>query len=245
MLGIEEDNEIKQEQQSNQPGLYAFGVLALCTMIRTAYIINKNSIGYAFGYEGIGSKFGDPKYMLVAAYPQLIPIYGIVASLMFSAAYSTSNVFMSSQSKNWNKKWMLALGAIGFSLTSLIAGGSNSLMVFALMRFCFGICASAINAPIYQMIATNFPPEYRTTANAIENSGYWLGAGLASFMVLIIKNSGWRAMYYTMGSFGIVLGGLTLAFVKNPVIKRDPEVIPITQQNEIAIEEDGLDVVMK
>ena len=78
------------------------------------------------------------------------------------------------------------------------------------------------------MIATNFPPEYRTTANAIENSGYWLGAGLASFMVLIIKNSGWRAMYYTMGSFGIILGGLTLAFVKNPVIKRDPEVITIT-----------------
>lgn len=154
----DEDNEVKEElvevkapevEDANAPGLYAFGVLALCTMIRTAYIVNKNSIGYAFGYEGIGAKFGDPKYMLVAAYPQLIPIYGIVASLMFSAAYSTSNIVMSSQSKNWNKKWMLAIGAIGFSMTSVIAGYSNSLVVFALMRFCFGVFASAINAPIY------------------------------------------------------------------------------------------------
>lgn len=77
------------------------------------------------------------------------------------------------------------------------------------------------------MIATNFPPEYRTTANAIENSGYWLGAGFASFMVLIIKSFGWRAMYYTMGSFGIVLGGLTLAFVKNPVIQPEPAAVAI------------------
>lgn len=82
---------------------------------------------------------------------------------------------------------MLAVGVIGFSATSLVAGTVNSLTVFAACRFFFGLFASAINAPIYQLIATNFPPEFRATANSIENSGYWLGAGIASFMVLIIK----------------------------------------------------------
>ena len=82
---------------------------------------------------------------------------------------------------------MLAVGVIGFSATSLVAGTVNSLTMFAACRFFFGLFASAINAPIYQLIATNFPPEFRATANSIENSGYWLGAGIASFMVLIIK----------------------------------------------------------
>lgn len=81
---------------------------------------------------------------------------------------------------------MLATGVILFSLSSVTAGTVNSLFVFALMRFLFGLSASAINTPIYEMIAQNFPLEYRSTANAIQNSGYYIGAGFASFMVIII-----------------------------------------------------------
>ena len=56
------------------------------------------------------------------------------------------------------------------------------------------------------MIASNFPAKYRTRANAIENAGYYIGAGLASLLVIVIKNYGWRSMYYLMGSSGIALG---------------------------------------
>lgn len=126
-------------------------------------------------------------YMLSEAYPGLAPIYGIVASLMFSVAYSISNIFMSSISKKWNKRLMLAIGVFMFSASSVVAGLVNSLTVFALMRLIFGMFASAINVPIYQLIASNFPIEFRTTANAIENTGYYIGAGIASFMVLVIK----------------------------------------------------------
>ena len=141
---------IKNEKvEPKQPGFYALFVLAAVTAVRTCYVVQKNSIGYAYGFEGVGDKANNPVFMLQAAYPQLGPIYGLVASLMFSAAYSTSNIFMSSQSKNWNKRVMLGLGVVCFSLTSLIAGASNSLAVFAIMRFFFGLAASSINAPIY------------------------------------------------------------------------------------------------
>jgi sugar phosphate permease len=154
--------------------------------------------------------------MMQAAFPELAGVYGIVASVMFSVAYSFSNIFMSNASKSWNKKIMLGLALIGFSCTSLAAGLTNSLAVFAGLRFLFGIFASAINAPIYQLIATTFPIEFRTTANSIENLGYRFGAMFASFMVIIIKNYGWRAMYVGMGSFGVALGLTALAVVKNP-----------------------------
>lgn len=97
--------------------------------------------------------------------------------------------------------------------------------MFASCRFFFGLFASAINAPIYQLIASNFPPEFRATANSIENSGYWLGAGIASFMVILIKNYGWRAMYYTMGGTGVTLGLLCALFIKNPIIPKQEEPI--------------------
>jgi MFS family permease len=123
---------------------------------------------------------------------------------------------MSDLSKGWNKKWMLGIGILGFASSSLIAGATNSLILFAAMRFTFGMFAAAINAPIYQLISANFPVEYRTTANAVEASGYHLGAGIASFMALIIRSYGWRSMYRFMGSAAFSLGVLVLLFVKNP-----------------------------
>ena len=86
------------------------------------------------------------------------------------------------------------------------------------MRFFLGLFASAINVPIYQLIAANFPPKMRSTANSIENSGYYFGAGFCSLMILIIKQFGWRGMYFMIGGVGLTLSALTFAFIKNPEI---------------------------
>lgn len=119
---------------------------------------------------------------------------------------------------------MLGIGILGFASSSLIAGATNSLILFAAMRFTFGLFSAAINAPMYQLISANFPLKYRTTANAVEASGYHLGAGVASFMALIIRSSGWRAMYRCMGSFAFTIGVLIMLFVKNPKIEKKAEV---------------------
>jgi sugar phosphate permease len=83
------------------------------------------------------------------AFPDLAPIFGIVASLMFSIAYSSSNIFMSALSTKWNKRAMLAVAILGFTCTTLVSGATSSLLLFATMRFMYGVFASAINTPIY------------------------------------------------------------------------------------------------
>lgn len=85
--------QVKNEDK--KPGLYAYMIIYLLTLVRISFVVQKNSIGYSFGYQGTGFRQDNPTYMLSAAYPNLAPIYGIVASLMFSAAYSTSNIVMS------------------------------------------------------------------------------------------------------------------------------------------------------
>lgn len=73
------------------------------------------------------------------------------------------------------------------------------------------------------MIASNFPAKYRTRANAIENAGYYIGAGLASLLVIVIKSFGWRAMYYIMGASGICLGLVMSLLIKSPPKVSEPE----------------------
>lgn len=209
-------------------------MLAFLPIVRATYVVNKNSLGYCFGYQGEGAQ-ATAQFMMRKAFPDLAPVFGIVASLMFSIAYSSSNIFMSALSTDWNKRIMLAVALIGFSCTTLVAGATNSLLVFASMRFLYGAFSSAINAPIYQVIANNFPPEMRSTANSVENLGYKIGMGVSSLSVLVIRKWGWRAHYFLMGGFGVLVGLVALLFVKNPSLAESEEKVPeVTSIQEVA-----------
>lgn len=109
---------------------------------------------------------------------------------------------------------MLVAGTFLFSATSIIAGVTNSFYLFAAMRMALGMFSAFINTPIYKMIADNFKPGQRARANAIENTGYYFGGGLASLLVIIIKNYGWRNMYLFLGGAGIFLSFLMQIFIK-------------------------------
>lgn len=132
-----------------RPGAYEFTILGLLTLVRSVYAMNVSSIGYVYGFQGTGFKANNPKYELLATFPNLAPIYGVVASLLFGVAYSTSNMVVAGKTKKVNPKTMLLIGMFSLSLTAIFAGTANSLMFFALMRMALGICSSTINAPIY------------------------------------------------------------------------------------------------
>ena len=210
------ENLLSRVRESNQPkvGFYSIFLIGLLCAIRSIYTLQNNSIGYAYGFEGVGSLANDPRFMLSAAFPGLAPVYAIVASFSFSVAYSFSNILMSSQSRNWDKKKMLASALMCMGLTAFLSGSTHSLLVFAAMRFAYGVCASAINVPIYQIIANTIPEKFRSTAIAVENSGYYLGSGLASSMVLIIKQFGWRAMYGVIGATCSIASLCVLLFIR-------------------------------
>jgi MFS family permease len=89
-------------------------------------------------------------------------------------------------------------------------------MFFCFMRFALGGFESACNPASYALIADYFSPKYRSTANAIETSGSYVGGGLASIGVILIKKYGWRAMYQIMGGLGMVLGAFVLLYIKEP-----------------------------
>lgn len=102
-------------------------VLAIVTLIRTCYVLMKNSIGFAYGFEGVGIQANNPKYMIRAYFPELVPVFGLVASGLFGTAYGCTNVIMSQKSKFWNKKIMLSTALFGMSFAMLGNGFATNL----------------------------------------------------------------------------------------------------------------------
>lgn len=198
-----------------KPTKYAWSVLWTIFAVRAIHQLHRQIIGYAYGYQGLGEKF-SPFYMISLEYPQMSLYYGLIASFVFSSSYSTLGVWAGILSGKMNRKVLLGLACIGWSATTFGAGLVPSFGFFILMRFMLGGFESACNPASYALIADYFSPKYRSTANAIETSGSYVGDGIASIGVILIKKYGWRNMYMIMGGLGMALGAFVLAFIKEP-----------------------------
>jgi len=160
-------------------------------MVRAIHQLHRQCIGFAFGFQGLGDKFNNPKYMIGAQYPQMHTYYGLISSFVFSSRYSTLGVWAGVLSGKMSRKWLLGLSCIAWSATTYMAGSIASFPFFILMRFMLGGFESACNPASYSLIADYFPPNYRSTANAIETGGSYVGGGIASICVVLISKFGW------------------------------------------------------
>ena len=139
-----------------------------------------------------------------------------MASFLFATPYSLAGVYAGVLSGKVNRKKMLALACIFWPLATFGSGAFSSFALFCTMRFLIGFFESACNPASYSLISDYFPQEYRSTANAIETSGSYVGGGLSALSVLIIKKWGWKAMYKLTGGFGILMGIIAYFGIKEP-----------------------------
>ena len=85
-----------------------------------------------------------------------------------------------------------------------------------MMRFITGMCVSATEPAAFSILGDYFPKRLRTTANSVMNTATYVGSGLASLIVLIVAQYGWRSAYYGVGAASLVLGISAFLFVKEP-----------------------------
>lgn len=158
----------------------------------------------------------NPDYMISVAYPQMTNYFGFIASACFTIPYTILGIWSGILSGKVNRKVMLGVACILWSLTSVGVGVLPTFGAFCLMRVLLGSVESACNPASYALIADYFPPEYRSTANAIETSGSYVGGGMCGICVILIKKYGWRMMYQIIGSIGVLAGIATILLIKEP-----------------------------
>lgn len=105
---------------------------------------------------------------------------------------------------------MLAGATIG------ISGFRDSFLVLAAMRVFHGMLNSATNPLSFSIIQDYFPPENRSLANSLIQAGNYVGVGVSSLSILLIKKHGWRYLYKFMGIAGILFGGASIFLIKEP-----------------------------
>lgn len=87
--------------------VYSFSVLAIVLLISIATQWQQKSIGYFFGFAGIGAMKGDPKFEISSAYPELNQYYGLLVGLCYSLPYAISGLYAGSLTKKGNRKLMM------------------------------------------------------------------------------------------------------------------------------------------
>lgn len=73
------------------------------------------------------------------------------------------------------------------SLCMIATGYYKSFYVLAAARVLHAIFSSGFNPMSFSLLAEYFPPERRTTANSILQSGNFVGWGISSLSVMAIK----------------------------------------------------------
>lgn len=174
------------------------------------------ALGYIYGFVGQGANAGKAFYEIAVAYPKLNEYYGLLSGLAFSLSFSVCGIFAGIAVDKYNRVRLLSIMAILWSVTSVVTGSVNSLLVLALMRFFLGATLSAAEPAMYSIVADYFPTKMISTANSILFAGSYVGAAASSLCIMLTSKFGWRGAFNIMG-YGGILAGLAMLIVREPI----------------------------
>lgn len=143
--------------------------------------------------------------------------YGLLSGALFTSLFSVTVLFSGVLSDNCSRRLLLSCAAVLWSVTSITTALSTTYSEIAVSRMMLGFFEAFCGPPAYSLIVDYFPPEVRTTANAVYAFGIYVGNALSSMIIIMIKSLGWRWTYAVTGFVGIGIGVLVLIIVKDPI----------------------------
>ena len=145
-------------------------------------------ISAAYNYTMPKGEADDPFYMMSVDIPGFTPSkYGLVSGVMFTSLFSIMVLFSGVASDNCSRRLLLSFAAMLWSVTSLTTAISQNYTEVALSRMMLGFFEAFCGPPAYSLIVDYFPPEVRTTANAVYAFGIYVGNALSSMIIVMIS----------------------------------------------------------
>ena len=115
-----------------------------------------------------------------------------------------------------NRKMMLAAAMAGSGVTMGLISSLDSFGFLAMSRVLLGMIAAAFNPLSFSLLSEYFPDDKRATANSILQCGNYVGWGMSSLSIILIKAIGWRATFSVLGGLSFALSAASLFFIKEP-----------------------------
>lgn len=142
---------------------------------------------------------------------------GFVIGPAFAFIYCLAAIPIARFADRTNRVRIIAIGAVVWSLFTMLSGLAETPEIFALSRFGVGIGEAAFLAPAYSLLSDYFPPKRRAFAFAIMNLGVYFGGAFGNIGgTAIAATYDWQTTFLWLGGPGILLAALTVLFVKEP-----------------------------
>ena len=113
--------------------------------------------------------------------------YGWLVGLIYTVPYSFFGLYAGQLTDKVNRKNYLGMCLMLAGATIGISGFRDSFLILALMRVFHGALNSATNPLSFSIIQDYFPPENRSVANSLIQAGNYIGVGVSSLSILLIR----------------------------------------------------------
>ena len=151
-------------------------------------------------------------------------MYGFISGPLFSLCYAFCGILWGLAARKFNRRNILTVACLAWSLTSIAIGSTSSVVVIAVMRALLGAFQSAGEPTMFSLLSDYFPKDQIARANSAIVASSFFGAGCSSMMIALIQNYGWRNGYKILGVAGILISAIAMIFIKLPMRGRfEPE----------------------
>ena len=142
---------------------------------------------------------------------------GLLVGPAFAVLYTVAGIPIARLADRHPRRLVLAIGLTAWSLATAASGLARSYAQLALARIAVGVGEASASPSAYSLLSDVFPPERRSSAIAIYNSGASIGifAGMALGGVLD-DALGWRMAFVAVGLPGVLLALVVRFWLPEP-----------------------------
>ena len=183
---------------------YSRWVLALLFLVAAFNLIDRQIFGMLL--EPIKREFGASDTAL-----------GLLTGLSFALFYALGGIPIARWADRGVRRSIIAAGLALWSALTFASGFAQTFAQLVLARLGVGVGEAAGTPPSHSLVADYFPPRRRASALAVVSVGASLGTA-AAYLVggWIEQLYGWRAVFWAVGTPGVVLAVLVRFTVREP-----------------------------
>ncbi len=139
-----------------------------------------------------------------------------LSSTSFTFFYATLGIILGRYADRYKRTILIAIGAIIWSIATLLIGFADSFLFIAICRICVGIGQSFFFPSAISLLSEIVSSERRGAVMGFFSTAIAIGIGI-SFIIggAIVSESGWRTVMIIAGLPGIILGAITF-FASEP-----------------------------
>ncbi|MCY4264336.1 MAG: MFS transporter, partial [Gammaproteobacteria bacterium] len=143
---------------------------------------------------------------------------GLLTGFAFAMFYVTAGIPIARLADRGNRRNIVAISIGLWSFMTAISGFVQNFVQLLLARIGVGIGEAGGSPPSHSIVSDIFPPEQRASALAFYSTGVNLGI-MFGFLFGGWLNVffGWRVAFLVVGVPGIVMAGILLATVREPI----------------------------